>query len=224
MKKLFIALSLFLTFLSFTTLAFAHVTVSPKEVGIGQRVNFSVSVPTEGDVPTTQVRLVIPEGLESVRPNVKPGWNIEIKSEAIGMKGDVLNTGEEAPRKVTEIIWSGGSIPAEQRDEFIFSAQAPADETKLVWKAYQTYEDGTVVSWDADPKEISEHTSHTEGSEEAAPKPYSETAIVNDLSAETANEEGGVAKGSSKNDLPMVVGIIALIMAAVSLWMHIKKK
>jgi hypothetical protein len=60
------------------------------------------------------------------------------------MDGDDDHVSEE----VKELIWMNGSIPVGQRDDFVFSAQAPADESTLVWKAYQTYADGTVVAWD----------------------------------------------------------------------------
>jgi len=146
-KKILVALSLVIgTFFSVTP-AFAHVSVKPGEVGVGERMNFVVSVPTEEEDPTVQVRLVIPEGLQSVTPFVKQGWNIELKK-----------TGEGEEAKVTEIIWSEGSIPAERRDEFLFSAQAPAEETSLIWKAYQTYGDGDVVAWENSPEVVQEYT------------------------------------------------------------------
>ena len=46
------------------------------------------------------VRLIVPDNLESVSPNVKPGWKIDVKK-----------TGEGDNAKVTEIAWTGGSIP-----------------------------------------------------------------------------------------------------------------
>ena len=101
------------------------------------------------------------------------------------MKGAVLNTGNEAPHteKITEITWTGGSIPAGQRDDFFFSAQVPAKESSIQWKAYQTYENGDVVSWDQNPADLKNMTDdEKEEAEKTGKGPYSETAIINDLS------------------------------------------
>lgn len=122
-----------------TVSAYAHVTVKPAEVKPSTYQTFTVSVPVEKEIPTTALRLLIPAGIQSVMPNVKPGWKIEMKKETID--------GEE---KVIEVIWSAGSIPVGQRDEFMFSAKTPIEKGSISWKAYQTYRDGSVVSWDVE--------------------------------------------------------------------------
>lgn len=193
--------------------ASAHVTVKPDEVNVGQRLNFIVSVPTEETVPTIQVRLVIPEGVASVRPNVKPGWNIELKK-----------TGEGENLRVSEIIWSGGKVPAEQRDEFIFSAQAPAEEKTVVWKAYQTYEGGHVVAWENSPEVIAEYTKKNPPKpgedDHSAPRPYSQTKVIDDLStsvpAGTTTSESS-ADSSNNNTTALVVSVIALVVSITSM-------
>lgn len=150
-----------LLFVSVPT-AFAHVIVNPKQVGVAASQEFIMSVPTEKDNPTIGIRLIIPDELKMVTPNVKAGWTInEVK------KG----TGDTAA--VTEINWSGGSIPAGQRDDFLFQAQVPAKEVTLQWKAYQIYQDGSVVAWD--------HAPSKDPTDDAAPPPYSTTKVVNDL-------------------------------------------
>lgn len=147
----------------------AHVVVKPNSVGVGSFQTFTMGVPVEKDEATTSLRLVMPEGLEYVTPNVKPGWSIDIKKDGQGVDA-----------KVTEIIWSQGSIPPGQRDEFLFSAKAPATAGELHWKAYQTYKDGTVVSWDVNPKE-----KVTSDDDHAATGPYSVTTVGDDLKPTT---------------------------------------
>lgn len=184
--KILILIFVFVIFFSSTSFVNAHVVVSPREVSVGQRLNFVVGVPTEKEIPTSSVRLVIPEGVESVRPLVKSGWRVEIiKNEA-----DL----------VTEIIWSGGSIPVDQKDEFVISAKAPASETELNWKAYQTYSDGSVVSWDLAP-----NVEEVEGS-----GPYSTTKVVNDLEETSAV----IPTNNSSNGLATVLSIAALGLAS----------
>lgn len=168
----------------------AHVTVSPDEVGIGARQNFSVNVPNEKDIPTVQVRLVIPAGLESVTPNVKSGWEIVVSK---------AGNGEEA--KVTEIVWKNGQIESGLRDEFIFRAKAPTVESDLTWKAYQTYSDGTVVSWDMDPS--------IEGGHDGGNTPYSVTRVINDLS---------IVKVA---DVKEYLAVIALLLSAGALFVSL---
>jgi uncharacterized protein YcnI len=152
----------------------AHVTVKPNQAGIATFQSFSVGVPVEKDIPTVGLRLVVPAGLEYVTPNVKPGWRIAVKKDG---------TGEDA--KVTEITWTGGTIPAGQRDEFAFSAKTPATPTAINWKAYQTYRDGTVVAWDQDGATIDE-TAENVG-------PYSTTAIIDDLAVEKPKDNSKTA-------------------------------
>lgn len=207
MKKIVLAFFIFhFAFLISAAPAFAHVVVRPNEVGVGAFQTFTVGVPVEKDIPTTGLRLVIPDGLQHVTPNVKPGWEINVKK-----------TGEGEEAKVTEITWTAGTIPAGQRDEFLFSAQVPTAESTVIWKAYQTYEDGTVVAWDHDPK-ASEH-SH----ESSDGGPWSETAIVNDLAAKTT-ERVVTEKNTFNDKLPLILSIAALLLAGTSLYRQSRLK
>ncbi|MEX0617173.1 MAG: YcnI family protein [Candidatus Woykebacteria bacterium] len=203
-NKLFISLALLPIMLGLAaTSVFAHVVVKPDEVGLAARQVFTVSVPNEMEIPTVALRLVIPEGLDSVIPNVKPGWKIAIKKEG---------KGEEA--KEVEINWTGGLIPEGQRDEFLFSAQAPGEKANLLWKAYQTYSDGTVVSWDQEPKEnLSEE--EQEEMEKKGLGPYSTTKVVDDLSGqESKTENPGTDRLTTWSAYAaLVVAVAALVLS-----------
>jgi uncharacterized protein YcnI len=154
-------------FFLMATSASAHVVVKPSEVNVATFQSFSIGVPVEKDMPTVGVRLVLPQGLSYVTPNVKSGWKIAIKKDG---------------ESVTEINWTGGSIPTGQRDDFTFSAKVPATETSLQWKAYQTYQDGTVISWDADP---SAQSKNADGKDDFSKSgPFSTTQVINDLKPE----------------------------------------
>lgn len=168
--------------------ALAHVSVAPSEVGVALKQDFTVTVPNEEKILTVSVRLVLPEGLGNVTPIVKQGWTIATKKE-----------GEGEDAKVTEITWSGGKIPEGQKDQFTFTAQVPAKEGSILWKTYQTYEDGKVVSWD---QEKEEHGSESDESETSGPA--AKTSIVDDLKA-------------TKEASPMTVSYIALAAGLASL-------
>jgi uncharacterized protein YcnI len=179
--------------------ASAHVVVRPAEVETAAFQSFTTGVPNEKEVPTVKVRLVIPEGLAHVTPNVKPGWTVEAVKEG---------TGEGA--KVKEIVWSGGQIPAGQRDDFVFSAQAPDKATNLQWKAYQTYSTGEEVAWDQAPAE--------DGHDDESAKPYSETAVVDEVSDDgqsSANESSSADK--TRTSIAIALSVVAIIMSAVAL-------
>lgn len=65
--------------MAFASQASAHVGVSPEEVGVAVHDQpFKVVVPNERDEPTVAVRLVLPEGLGDVTPQMKQGWEVNV--------------------------------------------------------------------------------------------------------------------------------------------------
>lgn len=190
--------------------AAAHVVVGPLQVGMGRFQVFTVSVPVEKDQATVGVRVLVPEGLEAVLPTLKPGWNIAVKRAADGEPDSVQGKGAQAgpPSAIGEIVWSGGSIPPGRRDEFSFSARVPVRESALAWKAYQTYADGSVVSWDRDPKEGPPR--NAEGKPDFSRYgPWSLTRVVDDLKSKDAGPE----------DLSLWIAALALAVALLALGM-----
>lgn len=169
--------------------ALAHVKVTPAQVGIGQELIFNVSVPNEQQVPVASVKLDIPSGVTNVVPTEKPGWTI---------------TTTKSGDNVSLITWIG-SMPVGQRDDFTFSAQAPARASELDWKAYQTYGDGSVIHWDLKPTGSDDSTG-TAG-------PYSVTQVANDLVPKSS-----LNTPNTKANLGIGLGMVALIIAGFSLF------
>lgn len=160
MKKAII--SGFLAVLSvvlFPAAAFAHVVVTPKSASLAQRLVFNVSVPNEKTIAVTNLKLSIPNGVGDVTPTSKDGWKI--------------TTTKNVDSEITSITWTG-TIPTGERQDFSFSAQTPATPTELIWKAYQTYADGSVVHWDQ---------ASTSGHESENAGPYSITKVTSDAPA-----------------------------------------
>lgn len=180
---------------AFSSTVLAHVVVKPAEVAAGAFQTYTIGVPVEKDVPTTGVRLVIPAGLEHVAPTVKPGWTITTEKKGEG---------------VTEINWTGGQVPPGQRDDFTFSAQAPAKVTTLAWKAYQTSADGSVVAWDQKPEEAGHDDKAKDGA--AEPTPYSQTKVVAEGDADNTAHSGT----DSSKDLPLYLSGLALVVAVLA--------
>jgi len=117
--------------------AWAHVVVSPEEVKAGDYETLTVSVPTEKEIPTTEIRIEVPEGflLSGVQP--VPGWESGFAED-----GGV----------VTAVTFSGGEIRPREFQQFLVQAQAPDEPGEYPWKAIQTYEDGSVVEWVGAPE------------------------------------------------------------------------
>jgi uncharacterized protein YcnI len=216
MKKIAAILPMFALLVA--GVASAHVTVKPAQVGIGAFQTFTVSVPSEKSIATTSVRLVLPEGLEHVSPTVKPGWNIAlVHGEAVT---ESTESEHESEPVVKEIVWTGGSIPGEYRDEFSFSAKVPATETSLSWKAYQTYKDGSLVSWDLAAGE--QMKENPDGSEFG---PASITKVVNDL--QPAQQQGQMKNTDMgkqrKYDDSLFVSMIAVILSVFAIYLASRK-
>ena len=68
--------------------------------------------------PTTAIRIQIPEGMIAVKPMPKAGWDLAT------VKGDYAEAydyyGTKMTSGVKEVVWSGGSLPDEFYDEFVF--------------------------------------------------------------------------------------------------------
>jgi uncharacterized protein YcnI len=169
------------------TAALAHVTVSPEGVAPEDYATLTVQVPNEKEIPTTEVRVEVPEGftLGGVQP--VPGWEHRFEE-----KGGV----------VTAVVWSGGEIGPREFQQFPVSAQAPEEPGEYAWRAFQTYEDGSVVEWVGPPDseepasvvEVAQEqgsSAHGQGAEAGAPAPQAETATGTDEASGLPETGGG---------------------------------
>lgn len=133
MKRIMAVLLAVLPVLVFAGVASAHVSVLPKQSAVNGFERYTVRVPTEKDLPTTKVRVELPEGstFSSVLPLT--GWTFAAEKDATG--------------KVVALNWSGGEIKPGEFFEFGISVRNPKTAGVVTWKAYQTYADGSVVEW-----------------------------------------------------------------------------
>jgi uncharacterized protein YcnI len=163
--------------------AWAHVVVSPEEVTAGDYETLTVSVPTEKEIPTTEIRVEVPEGflLSGVQP--VPGWE---------------HTFEEDGGVVRAVTFSGGEIRPREFQQFLLQAQAPEKPGQYPWKAFQTYEDGSVVEWTGapdseEPASVVEVVSGGSEQSQSSPKPSEVSASQKEASSGAAvlAETGG---------------------------------
>ncbi|GGK16057.1 hypothetical protein GCM10010124_05830 [Pilimelia terevasa] len=168
--------------------ALAHVTVSADKPVQGGFARVGVRVPNESATARTvklEVTLPTDQPIASVATQPVPGWT------AAAVKGapakPVNSHGREIKEVVTKITWTavgaGGVAPGEFQ-EFPVSMGPLPHADQLVFKAVQTYSDGTVARW------IQESAAGAEEPENPAP--------VLRLAAAAEGDEHG--DGAAKKD------------------------
>lgn len=183
--------------------ASAHVTVYPKEAAQGSYEKFTVRVPSEKDIPTVKVEVKFPmDSVAISRFEPKAGWTYQLAKDSAG--------------KITGVTWTaaGDGLASTEFGEFNMQGKVADTATQIVWKAYQTYKDGSVVEWVG-----------AEGSD----KPASVTAVKAKAGA-TTDSHGNViagaaaAAGSSESKTPLYLSIAAVVLGALSLIVSLTRK
>lgn len=195
-----VCVSLFL----FAGLASAHVTVQPQEVPANSYQVFTVRVPSESkDVKTTKVQVKVAEGATVSRVEPKQGWTYELEKDA-----------NEA---ITSITWTteGEGLSATEFTDFRMSGKVSEDATELVWRAYQTYSDSSVVEWIG---------------ADGADKPASVTTVTAAVASSDGHgaatspvEDAEEAKGT-ESQLPLILSIIAVVLGAAGLIVSVTRR
>jgi uncharacterized protein YcnI len=132
----------------------AHVTLETTEAPVGStyKAVLRVGHGCEGGSATIAIRVQIPDGVIAVKPMPKPGWELTTKIEPYAQPvqyfEDTLTEG------VKEIAWTGGRLPDEWYDEFVFRARLPDEGagTTLWFPVVQECEEG-VHRWIEVPAE-----------------------------------------------------------------------
>ncbi|HKN10719.1 MAG TPA: YcnI family protein [Pseudomonadota bacterium] len=100
------------------TFASAHVTAQPNEAGADSYFVTAFSVPHGCDGSATiAVRMKIPDGVTSVKPQMKVGWEISIKTKNLD-KPAAAGHGATVGETVDEVAWRGGPLPDSLFDTF----------------------------------------------------------------------------------------------------------
>jgi uncharacterized protein YcnI len=129
--------------------AWAHVEIVPGSLPKGSSGTFSFQVPNEEpNANTVQLDVFFPDKypIADVLVQQKPGWTFSVKTKHLDkpIKTDDGSFGDA----VTQVTWTGGQIVPGAFDLFTVSGgPLPTNTGKLVFKALQTYSDGTVVRW-----------------------------------------------------------------------------
>ena len=128
--------------------AAAHVTLEAQEARVGSTYKAVLRVPhgCEGTA-TTAIRVRIPEGVIGVKPMPKPGWTLTTVSGKYPKAYDLFH--RQLTEGIVEISWSGGKLPDDWYDEFVFRGKLPDQGagTTLYFPVVQECEGGVVEHW-----------------------------------------------------------------------------
>ena len=135
--------------------ASAHVTVNPNTAVQGGYAKVTFRVPNESDTDsTTKVEVNLPADAPFASVSLKPvaGWTmVPVKSKLatpIEVHGTPIT---EAVSKITWTATGDAAIKPGQFQEFDVSLGPLPEVPQVVFKALQTYSDGTVVRWIDEP-------------------------------------------------------------------------
>jgi uncharacterized protein YcnI len=194
--------------LALGTPAFAHVTTDPASAPKGGEITLGFRVPNEeAGANTTQFEIDIPADHPLLGIDVQPipGWTAKIREATLNPP--VKTDDGTVTQAVNQIIWvadGGAGIAAGQFQEFRILVQSlPSDTDQVVFKALQTYSDGTIVRW-IDPV--------TAGQVE----PDHPTPVLALTAPSPASSGTGLAKQSAV-DSARTVGIIGVVLGALGL-------
>ena len=135
-------------FFLLTAPSFAHVTLAVKEAPIGAEYKAVFRVPhgCKGSA-TVKLSIEMPNGIIGVKPQPKPGWQIDI------VKGPYDKPYHQFRAEVTEgvksVTWSGGNLPDDYYDEFVlvgYLDKGLQAGSRLYFPTVQTCEQGS-DSW-----------------------------------------------------------------------------
>ena len=135
--------------------AAADVTVDPSSAPKGSTTKLSFLVPNEEPTAkVTELQVAFPTPPQTPIPTVdvesKPGWNVKVTTQKLATP---ITTDDGTINEVVSLIDWKAKTPAdgiapEQFGEFTIDADGlPDNENEVVFKAIQTYSNGTVVKW-----------------------------------------------------------------------------
>jgi len=209
--------------------ASAHVTVNPSEATQGGFAKLAFRVPNESDsASTTKLEVTIPTeapiAFLSVRP--VPGWAAAVQTTKLATP---VKTDEgEITDAVSKITWTAtganAAIKAGEFQEFEVSAGPLPEVDQIIFKALQTYSDGTIVRWiDEPPANRGQEPEHPApvlklakapaATPTSAAAPVSATAAANPTAGPTSNATGG----DSRTGWALGLGVAALIAGLAGL-------
>jgi uncharacterized protein YcnI len=200
--------------------ASAHVTVNPGTATQGGYTKVTFRVPNETDkTDTTKLEVNLPAATPIASVSLKPvaGWTAAtVKSKlATPIKSD---DGEitEAITKITWTATAAAAVKPGQFQEFDVSLGPLPQSGQVVFKALQTYSDGTVVRWIDEPATDGTEPEHPAPTLKLTPAGETAAAAPAGAQAVTAEAAKGDGNGTPWGIAGIILGVIALVLGLLA--------
>jgi len=206
--------------------AAAHVTVSPTSLSQGtDDAILTFRVPNESataSVTGLKIQFPLTHPIVLLNPEAGSGWQVTVVKAALPKP--VTTDDGTFTSTTSEIDWSGGSIPVGQFGEFNVLAQGiPTGTSQLVFKAIQTYSDGTVVSWIEVPDKAvpdPEHPAPTITLTAPGASGAAATSTVSTASADTVTATASTSSGSNAQSIAaLILAGFAVLLGLLAVWL-----
>jgi periplasmic copper chaperone A len=201
--------------------ASAHVTVNPNAATAGSYTKVTFRVPTESaTASTTKLEVNLPTDTPIASVAVKPltGWTAVTTTTKLATP---IKTGDrEVAQAVSKIVWTaaaGSEIAPGQFQEFDVSLGPLPSSGQLVFKALQTYSDGSIVRWIDAPT--------TDGTEPEHPAPVltltaasatNTAAPTEKLTAGDVSDDNGSGAAFGLAAAGLVIAVLAVLLGLLA--------
>jgi periplasmic copper chaperone A len=215
------ALACAITLLALAGAAAAHVTVTAPGATRGggdQEITFRVPVEKNVDTVGLKVALPIDTPIASVLVEPVEGWTHSEKT--VKLAKPIVTDDGDITEAVSEIDWTAnaghGLTPGEFGSFTIIAGQLP-DAPTLTFKAIQTYSDGSSVDWTQ-----TEAPGSTADLDNPAPVlTLAPSGAGSGASGAAGSASAAAAPKSASNTGPVILSIVALVVAAAALGLAI---
>lgn len=200
----------------------AHVTVSPSSLRQGASdaiLTFRVpNESTSAEVTGLRIQFPLDHPVALLSPEAGSGWQVSVTRATLPRP--ITTDDGTFTSTVSEIDWTGGSIPVGQFAQFDVLAQGiPTGTGRLVFKAIQSYSDGTTVAWIQVPTPAVANPAH--------PAPVVTLSASGGGSQPTAatvapTAASGPGSGGGSDDLAIAAVILAafaVVVAVLAVWL-----
>jgi uncharacterized protein len=197
--------------------ASAHVSVSSDNAQQGGEGKVVFQVPDESDnATTTKVQVAFPTDTPFASVDVQPkaGWTFQTTTSKLPQP-ITTDDGDQVTEAVSTVTWTaanGGGIKPGEFDEFAVSVGPLPNANSVVFKALQTYSDGSVVRWIDTPAPGGAEPEHPAPTLTLLP-----AGATNATAAAPASPAPAAQTSSNQKNSSNTLSIIALVLGALGL-------
>lgn len=145
-KVIHLIISLGMLTLSTTVSAHAKLDQESADAGSSYQGAMLITHGCDGS-PTVSVSIRIPKEVKRVKPMAKAGWKVETTMEALAEPYELH--GSTISEEIRDITWTGGSLPDDLFDAFVFRGTLPETEQEqtVYFLTVQKCENGEFHRW-----------------------------------------------------------------------------